>query len=1307
MSEGLKFVLSVKDSGSATVRKFDKDLDKLDKSAKKTGESMGFLSKKSDMVKKATAAISTVLAVQSFARLSKAVLSLGIDFEYTMATVKAVSGATVKEFEAMETIARRLGATTMHSATQAAEGLKFLSMAGFEASQGIKALPGVLNLATATSLDLGSAADIVSNALTAMRLPVEELNRVNDVFVATTTTANTNITMMADSFRYAAPLAAALGIDIEELSAYIGLLGNAGIQGSMAGTQLTMAMSKVSKVIREYGEETIKADGSTKTLVDAIELLNRKSASAERVMELFGDRAARAVLALMGTGSDAVEEYIKKLREMQGVTDKIAEEMESTTTARFFALGSAVKELGLETFQTVKEPVNNILKGWAEYVKDFSDGIKGIKWLLTFDKLPYEREQEKFKNIGQELRDKETRLRNLQAALPGYRAVAESPEPGLFGLRKKQPTQELDTAYRAFQTNKAIVSETIIEIAKLKIETGGLEEELKDVGLNIARMMGNTKDPVTDTKKEIDATTDAVIRLNNAITEPRDMMFGFQKGWKPLITGNLGLGRRSQAELDMNFTPGNYGMPIFPERLQSKSLGFGTAGTLGPLGDHLLGDEENTIEIYERTLARMEESASDFFYTIYSGGIQSWTDLTDMMKDTFARMLADMAAQAIMSPLMNGLGGMFGGGAGAATAGATGTAGAGAAAGGIGMAGGVFALAGMAMLASGSSGSNKSTAKFSRGSATFGALGFGDAGKNSQVRAAINNLSEQTLDLIASVPVEIYSQVSASISGAELSLDVGANSWRGIAKKISERWDKTINKVLLMSMERSISGMSGVDSGFITGRLGDLISGGDTSKAVATFEALGDLLEDLDEVMHPELIGTLAGELDNLNKIYITQIQAARDLGVSTALVFDAAVQRTVTATVGSSPYLTSDSFQSSLSGIGVLKGTRPGLFDTLAQTMLSKPKAGAAGEFGFFGIPGVPTAEEAFGTIEAEIAFYEDLAAKTKLGEKGSTGKDFPQIGPSSEAILSHVLTLKTLLEGYGTAVFDTNEAIRINYDAIQQSIIEVSDKLLDLNVSEAVLQFREGIKNLNEFLGLSDIPSDLLSSASGVRSGLISDFFAPITDIIDRNTMSDVEYQTKQLDTWYKNQFDNITALQEVLTNTEFEKAMADLEKAFKLQSDNIIDNYIDPITNAWENFLGGALLDLAPSQSAEAYQNVYGKLFQSAQGGGAEEWNELFSFIQNEYVPFFKTFTGGNYADIFSTIVKQISPYAPEGVVLTPATIGEGVATGIASLLSETNTATNITVQIGSRELLNIIAEDGPGNTNFVNTIRRIAG
>jgi len=161
----------------------------------------------------------------------KAVVDVGKSFEKTMAVVRGVTRATGKEFDDLNDIARKMGEQTRWSATQAAEGLRFLGMAGFEAAEAVKALPGVLDLATAGNLDLGRAADIATNALTAMGLSVDELGRVNDRFIATITRTNTDMEMMAESFKYAAPLAHAFGYDIETLSALIGLLGNAGIQG--------------------------------------------------------------------------------------------------------------------------------------------------------------------------------------------------------------------------------------------------------------------------------------------------------------------------------------------------------------------------------------------------------------------------------------------------------------------------------------------------------------------------------------------------------------------------------------------------------------------------------------------------------------------------------------------------------------------------------------------------------------------------------------------------------------------------------------------------------------------------------------------------------------------------------------------------------------------------------------------------------------------------------------------------------------------------------------------------------------------
>ncbi len=159
------------------------------------------------------------------------VLKIGTAFEQTMATVGGVMRATDAEFKRLEASARHMGETTEWSATQSAEALKFLGMAGFNAEKAIAALPGTLNLATASAIDLGRAADISSNILSSFQLDVEKLAHVNDVLVGTITRTNTDMEMMAESMKYAGATANSFGYSIEETSAMVGLLGNAGIQG--------------------------------------------------------------------------------------------------------------------------------------------------------------------------------------------------------------------------------------------------------------------------------------------------------------------------------------------------------------------------------------------------------------------------------------------------------------------------------------------------------------------------------------------------------------------------------------------------------------------------------------------------------------------------------------------------------------------------------------------------------------------------------------------------------------------------------------------------------------------------------------------------------------------------------------------------------------------------------------------------------------------------------------------------------------------------------------------------------------------
>ena len=256
---------------NARLAKLKADLKKAEAMSRASGMKMN-AALNLNKAKKGLSGFNTMLTatfagvgVAAVARFTKSVISIGAEFEHSMLIVKGVTRATGKQFTDLTDLAKELGETTEWTAQQAAGGLKFLGMAGLGAERSLEALPGMLDLATAGSIELATAADIATNAMTAMQIPVDELNRVNDVFIGTITRSNTNMEMMAESFKYSAPLAKAYGVSIETLAAMIGTLGNAGIQGSMAGTQLAFAFQKTQKVFEALG-----MDGAGKSFIDAL-----------------------------------------------------------------------------------------------------------------------------------------------------------------------------------------------------------------------------------------------------------------------------------------------------------------------------------------------------------------------------------------------------------------------------------------------------------------------------------------------------------------------------------------------------------------------------------------------------------------------------------------------------------------------------------------------------------------------------------------------------------------------------------------------------------------------------------------------------------------------------------------------------------------------------------------------------------------------------------------------------------------------------------------------------------------------------
>lgn len=202
------------------------------------------------------------------------------DFEAAMSQVKAVSGATGSEFDKLTAKAKEMGATTKFTATQSAEAFNYMAMAGWDSQQMLDGIEGILNLAAASGEDLGTTSDIVTDALTAFGLKASDAAHFSDVLAQSAASANTNVSMMGESFKYVAPIAGAMKYSVEDTSLALGLMANASVKGSMAGTSLKTALAnmaaptdKMATAMKKYGISLTDSNGNMKTLKGVLDNL--------------------------------------------------------------------------------------------------------------------------------------------------------------------------------------------------------------------------------------------------------------------------------------------------------------------------------------------------------------------------------------------------------------------------------------------------------------------------------------------------------------------------------------------------------------------------------------------------------------------------------------------------------------------------------------------------------------------------------------------------------------------------------------------------------------------------------------------------------------------------------------------------------------------------------------------------------------------------------------------------------------------------------------------------------------------------
>lgn len=317
------------------------------------------------------------------------IVSAGANFEQIMSKVAAVSGASGSEMKQLEAQAKELGATTQFSATQAGEGMMYLAQAGFKTGDIMKAMPGMLDLAAAGALDLGTAADIASNIMSGFGLSADKATHTADVLALAASNSNTNVTQMGEAMKYAAGTAHTVGFSMEETSAAIMAMANSGLQGSVAGQAFATSLGRLAKptkemrkVMDELNLSFFDQQGKIKPLPTIIKELEDKTGSmtnqqkSATLTTLFGAEAYKNWAALMQEGSEKLEKNTKALEKADGAAAKMAKTMNDNLKGKWIEFTSALEGLAITIFTLIAPALAAIVLGLTQVVRWIDGTIK-------------------------------------------------------------------------------------------------------------------------------------------------------------------------------------------------------------------------------------------------------------------------------------------------------------------------------------------------------------------------------------------------------------------------------------------------------------------------------------------------------------------------------------------------------------------------------------------------------------------------------------------------------------------------------------------------------------------------------------------------------------------------------------------------------------------------------------------------------------------------------------------------------------------------------------------------------------------
>ena len=321
-----------------------------------------------------------------------AAIKTAANFESGMSKVAAISGATETQLDQLTDKALEMGAQTKFSASEAASAMEYMAMAGWNTEDMLNGIEGIMSLAAASGEDLATTSDIVTDALTAFGLSAQDAGRFSDVLAAASSNANTNVSMLGESFKYVAPVAGSLGYSVEDTAIALGLMANSGIKASQGGTALRGSLTRLIEpskeaagMMKEYGISLTNTDGSMKSLGDVMGLLREKlgglseAQQAQVAATLFGQESMSGMLAIINASEEDYNKLTKAIYGSKDVASTMAKTMQDNLSGQLTILRSTIEGIAISFGNILLPMIKKVvegLQGFASWINGLSDSQK-------------------------------------------------------------------------------------------------------------------------------------------------------------------------------------------------------------------------------------------------------------------------------------------------------------------------------------------------------------------------------------------------------------------------------------------------------------------------------------------------------------------------------------------------------------------------------------------------------------------------------------------------------------------------------------------------------------------------------------------------------------------------------------------------------------------------------------------------------------------------------------------------------------------------------------------------------------------